>query len=90
MGTGLFPAGFSPIQKTVVTISLFHGKLGPGCGRAADNNCPGENAIELTSVKRSSDDLCDFLLAFILAGSAFDVVACAKREEIDDRITAIV
>jgi hypothetical protein len=38
----------------------------------------------------SSDNLSDFLLTFILAGSASFGVDCAKRDEIDDSRTAIV
>jgi hypothetical protein len=71
LGTGLLALGFSPIQKTVVTILFFHGYRSPGLGEVADS-CPGENAIELTSSRRSSDDLFDFLLAFTLGDSAFE------------------
>ena len=43
-----------------------------------------------TLSERSSDNLFDFLLNFTLAGSAFEGAECAKRDEIDDRMTAIV
>ncbi|PYL26165.1 MAG: hypothetical protein DMF37_03060 [Verrucomicrobia bacterium] len=46
--------------------------------------------IGSTLSKRSSDDFSDFLLSFIFAGSAFDGVPCAKRDEIDESMTAIV
>ena len=89
MGTGLFSLGFSPIQKTVVTILFFHGYRSPGSGEDADGRA-GENAIELTSSKRSSDGLFDFLLAFTLGDSAFEGSPWAKRDEIDESMTAIV
>ena len=54
------------------------------------NNCPGINEIELGPLERSSSDLSDFLLNFVLAGSAFSPVPCAKRDEIDERMTAMV
>jgi hypothetical protein len=38
--------------------------------------------------ERSSDNLSDFLLNFTLAGSAFEDVEYAKRDEIDDSTTA--
>jgi hypothetical protein len=38
--------------------------------------------------ERSSDNLFDFLLNFTLAGSAFEDVEYAKRDEIDDSTTA--
>src|SRR4029077_5875926 len=89
LGTGLLSDGFSPIQKTVVTISFFHGKCCPGSG-ACPAKCPGVNAIEVTSNERSSPDFSDFLLNFVFAGSAFEAVPWAKRDVIDPRMTAIV
>jgi hypothetical protein len=89
LGTGLFSLGFSPIQKTVVTILFFHGYRSPGSGEDAVS-CPGENAIEPTSSKRSSDDLFDFLLALTLGDSAFEGKPWAKRDETDESITAMV
>jgi hypothetical protein len=41
-----------------------------------------------TLSERSSDSLSDFLLNFTLAGSAFEDVEYAKRDEIDDSTTA--
>ncbi len=87
-GTGLFGAGSSPIQKTVVTIWAFHGKRCPGGMSLA--NWPGVNEIEVVSKERSSPDFSDFLLNLVFAGSAFEAVPCAKREVIEERITAIV
>ena len=54
------------------------------------NNWPAINEIELVLVARSSSDLSDFLLNFGLAGSVFSPVPCAKRDETDERMTAIV
>ena len=54
------------------------------------NNCPGINEIEVAPLERSSSDLSDFLLNFVLAGSVFSPVPCAKRDEIDERMTAMV
>jgi hypothetical protein len=48
------------------------------------------NEIEVVSKERSSPDFSDFLLNFVLVGSAFEAVPCAKRDVIDERITAIV
>jgi hypothetical protein len=88
-GTGLFRVCSSPIQKTVVTIFLFHGYRSPDSG-GGDDKCPGEKEIGSTLSERSSDNLFDFLLNFALAGSAFEGVEYAKRDEIDDSTTAIV
>ena len=40
------------------------------------------------SIARSASD--HILLNFVLAGSVFSPVPCAKRDEIDERMTAIV
>src|SRR5207237_1421807 len=87
-GTGLFPLGCSPIQKTVVTILFFHGNRSPGSGGGADTR-PGEKEMGSTLTERSSDNLFDFLLNFTLVGSAFEGVACAKSDEIDESRTAM-
>ena len=42
-----------------------------------------------TLSERSSDNLFDFLLNFTLAGSAFEGVESAKRDEIDESRTAM-
>jgi hypothetical protein len=67
----------------------FHGKRCAGSDRVL-NNCPGINEIEVLPLERSSADLSDFLLNLVLAGSVFSPVPCANRDEIDERMTAIV
>src|SRR4029453_14085568 len=67
---------------------LFQGYRCPGSGRG-DAKCSGKNERKPTLRKRSSDNLSDFLLAFILAGSPFEGVEFAKRDEIDDNRTAM-
>ena len=66
---------------------FFHGNRSPGSGGAVDTR-PGEKEMGSTLSERSSDSLFDFLLNFILAGSAFEGVECAKRDEIDESRTA--
>jgi len=68
---------------------LFQGYRCPGSGRG-DTKCSGKNEGKPTLRKGSSDNLSDFLLTFILAGSPFEGVELAKRDEIDESITAIV
>jgi hypothetical protein len=72
-----------------VTILLFH-EYRCAVSDCVLNNCPETNEIDLPPLERSSADFWDFLLNFVLAGSAFSPVPCAKRDEIDDRMTAIV
>jgi hypothetical protein len=88
-GTGLLPLGCSPIQKMVVTMFLFQGYRCPDSGRG-DTKCSGKNERKPTLRKGSSANLSDFLLALTLGDSAFASVELAKRDEIDESITAIV
>jgi hypothetical protein len=70
-------------------MSFFHGKRCPRSGAFLANS-PGVNTSEVTSNERSFPDLEDFLLNFVFAGSALESVPCAKRDVIDERMTAIV
>src|SRR5262249_18880122 len=88
-GTGLFSVGFSPIQKTVVTIWRFHGYGSPGEG-GADLKWLGLKATDSMFTRDASDFFSDFLLSFVFAGSSFVSVPWAKSAEIDESKAAIV
>jgi hypothetical protein len=63
----LFPLGRSPIQKTVVTILVFHGYRRAGRERA--DGWLVENAVEFTVKTRSPDDFLMWGLPFSLTAS---------------------
>jgi hypothetical protein len=88
-GTGLFSLGFSPIQKTVVTMLLFQGYRSLRLGGGGDENIRA-NKPPLTLADASLNGLSDFLVNFILGGSAFSGSEWAKTDEIDDNKAAIV
>jgi len=88
-GTGLFSLGFSPIQKTVVTIWHLHGYGSPGEG-GADLKRLGANVSESTPTRDSSDFFSDFLLNFTFVGSAFVTAPCANSDDTDESKAANV
>jgi len=65
-GTGLFPLGCSPIEKTVVTILVFHGYR--RAGRKDADGCLAGNAAEFITKGRASDD-------FLMGGLPFSATA---------------
>src|ERR1700730_1087377 len=71
-GTGLFPDGVSPIQKTVVTICRCHGYFSPGVCNRFDSASLGSTLKRMLS--RS-------FIAFSVNRAARSVAVCAKSTE---------
>src|ERR1700722_9315412 len=71
-GTGLFPDGVSPIQKTVVTICACQGYFSPGSGNAFASRFLG--SILKRMLSRS-------FIAFSVNRAALSVAVCANKTE---------
>ena len=76
----LFPPGRSPIQKTVVTIFVFHGYRRLGCERA-DSCLPG-NACESEREEAIAGAVCDDELGVSLAA----LISAVKEASIPSKI----
>jgi hypothetical protein len=86
----LFWVGFSPIQKVVVTIWVFHGKRSAGLFNGGSALAAGEYAIGSTLNNESSLGAFDFFVSFIFEGGTAPWAAWVKNADTEESKTAIV
>jgi hypothetical protein len=86
----LFALGFSPIQKTVVTISFFQGKRSAGLLNGGAALGAGEYVIGSILSKLSSLGALDFLLSFTFDAGTAPAAVWVKKAETEESKTAMV